>query len=60
MKGPALQNKQVGVLRMAFRARKVVGTLEKEAPGVMYYKCILTGVAPQDQFGCTEEVAVGD
>ena len=32
MKGPALQNKQVGVLRMPFRAREVVGTLEKRAP----------------------------
>ena len=33
MKRPALQNKQVVVLRMAFRARKVFGTLEKRAPG---------------------------
>ena len=32
MKGPALQNKQVGVLRMAFRALKVCGTFEKRAP----------------------------
>ena len=32
MKGSALQNKQVGVLRMAFRARKVFGTFEKRAP----------------------------
>ena len=32
MKRPALQNKQVGVLRMAFRARKVLGTFEKRAP----------------------------
>ena len=32
---PALQkNKQVVVLRMAFRARKVVGTFEKRAPGL--------------------------
>jgi len=29
---PALQNKRVGVLRMAFRARKVPGTFEKRAP----------------------------
>ena len=29
MKRPALQNKQVVVLRMAFRARKVLGTFEK-------------------------------
>ena len=33
MKRPALQNKQAGVLRMAFRARKDFGTLEKRAPG---------------------------
>ena len=33
MKTPALQNKQVVLLRMAFRARKVLGTLEKRAPG---------------------------
>ena len=32
MKRPALQNKQVVVLRMAFRARKVIGTFEKRAP----------------------------
>jgi len=32
-KRPALQNKQVGVLRMAFRARKDSGTFEKRAPG---------------------------
>ena len=32
MKRPALQNKQVVVLRMAFRARKVLGTFEKRAP----------------------------
>ena len=33
MKRPASQNKQVGVLRMAFLARKVYGTFEKRAPG---------------------------
>ena len=33
MKRPALQNKQAGVLRMAFRARKAFGTFEKRAPG---------------------------
>ena len=32
IKRPALQNKQVVVLRMAFRARKVLGTFEKRAP----------------------------
>ena len=31
IKRPALQNKQVVVLRMAFRVRKVLGTLEKRA-----------------------------
>ena len=34
MKRPALQNKRVGVLRMAFRARIVLGTFEKRAPGL--------------------------
>ena len=33
MKRPALQNKQVVVFRMVFRARKVLGTFEKGAPG---------------------------
>ena len=32
MKRPALQNKQVALLRMAFPARKVFGTFEKRAP----------------------------
>ena len=32
MKRPALQNKQVRVLRIAFRALKVFGTFEKRAP----------------------------
>ena len=41
MKRPALQNKQVGVLRMAFRARKVFGTFEKRTPGEFLEKyCI--------------------
>ena len=31
MKRPALQNKRVGVLRMAFRARKVFETSEQRA-----------------------------
>ena len=34
IKRPVLQNKQVVVLRMAFRARKVLGTFEKRAPDV--------------------------
>ena len=33
MKGPALQNKRIGVLRMAFRALEVFGSFEKRAPG---------------------------
>ena len=33
MKRPALQNTQVVLLRLAFRARKVLGTFEKRAPG---------------------------
>ena len=33
MRRPASQNKRVGVLQMAFRARKVFGTFEKRAPG---------------------------
>ena len=32
MKRPALQNKRVAVLQMAFRARNVFGTFEKRAP----------------------------
>ena len=35
MKRLALKNKQVVVLRMAFRARKVLGTFEKRAPGLL-------------------------
>ena len=36
VKRPALQNKQVVVLRMAFRAGKVLVTFEKRAPGLVY------------------------
>ena len=32
MTRPALQNKRVGVLRMAIRARKAFGTFKKRAP----------------------------
>ena len=32
MKRPALQNKQVALLRMAFWAREVLGTFEKRVP----------------------------
>ena len=34
MKKAALQNKRVGVLGMAFRAREVFGTFEERAPGL--------------------------
>ena len=34
MKRPALHNKRVTALRMAFRARKVFGTFEKRAPNL--------------------------
>ena len=38
MNRPALQIKQVGVSRMAFRARKVLGTFEKRTPGLVWAK----------------------
>ena len=38
MKRPALQNKQVVLLRMAFRARKVLGYFEKRALGYWVYR----------------------
>ena len=38
VKRSALQNKQVVILRMAYRARKVLGTFEKRAPGVRFSK----------------------
>ena len=38
VKRPASQNKRVGVLWMAFRARKAFGTFEKRAPGVCFSK----------------------
>ena len=45
MKRPALQIKQVRVLRMAFRARKVFGTFEKRAPahkgGIFVFPALL-------------------
>ena len=37
MRRPALQNKQVVILRMAFRVRKVIGTFEKRAPGTLLF-----------------------
>ena len=39
MKRPALHNKQVVLYRTAFRARKVLGTFEKRAPGPCDYLC---------------------
>ena len=43
MKRSALQNKQFVVLRMAFRAREVLGTFEKRAPelNLLVYKVSL-------------------
>ena len=38
VKRSALQNKQVVILRMAFRARKVLGTFEKQASGACFSK----------------------
>ena len=43
MKRPALQNKQDVLLRMAFRARKVLGTFEKRALGVAKLRNICFG-----------------
>ena len=43
MKRSALQNKQVVILRMAFRVRKVLGTFEKRAPGLKM--CMVVKVA---------------
>ena len=37
MERPALHNKQVVILRMAFRARKIIGTFEKRAPGSVVF-----------------------
>ena len=45
MKRPALQNKQVAVLRMAFRARKVLGTFEKRAPDHRFYSRVFDTVS---------------
>ena len=42
-KRSALQNKQVMILRMAFRARKVLGTFEKRAPGIVRDRLRLYG-----------------
>ena len=44
MNRPALQIKQVGVSRMAFRARKVFGSFEKRAPGPLRSSTELMGV----------------
>ena len=41
IKRPALQNKQVVVVRMAFRAPKVLGTFEKRAPA---HGCVDNGL----------------
>ena len=41
MKRPALHNKQVVILRMAFRARKIIGTFEKRARGLLHTCAVL-------------------
>ena len=45
MERPALQNERVGVFWMAFRARKVFRTFEKQTPGhhSNHAKCSLPG-----------------
>ena len=48
MKRPALQNEQVGGLRMDFRARKVFWTFEKRTPDLLLSwetMCFLTGIS---------------
>ena len=40
MKRPALQNKRVADIRMAFRAGKVFGTFEKRVPGVCLWSVV--------------------
>ena len=59
IKRRALQNKQVVVLRMAFRVRKVLGPFEKRAPGLdnislsRYFQQTLhtvNGKQPQSRF----------
>ena len=44
MKRPALQNKQVVLLRMTFRARKVFGTLKKRNDVSLNQKCFMQHV----------------
>ena len=41
MERPALQNERVGVIRMAFRARKVFGTFEKRTPDSVMKQLVL-------------------
>ena len=45
MNRTALQSKQVGVWRMAFRARNSFGTFEKRAPGVHFAFNISLGLS---------------
>ena len=51
MKRSALQNKQVVSLRMAFRARKVLGTFDKRAPDLVEVLnfCYLSGSLSRTQ-----------
>ena len=52
MKRSALQNKQLVILRMAFRARKVLGTFEKRAHGRVHdgYRSIYLMLCACDAF----------
>ena len=47
MKRPALQNKWVGVLRMAFRSRKNFGSFEKPTPGQLHGKHVTMAITAE-------------
>ena len=44
MKRSALQNKQVVILGMAFRAWKVLGTFEKPVPGLKPFSYVISDI----------------
>ena len=47
MKRPALLNKWVGVLRMAFRSRKNFGSFEKLTPGQLHGKHVTMAITTE-------------
>ena len=47
MKRPALQNKWVGVLRMAFRSRKNFGSFERPTPGQLHGKHVTMAITAE-------------